>query len=113
MPQVPITLKIEPEVGSHPEESLQAQGCIGGHTTLAMHDLVKPRIGDAEPARSLGERKVVWLDELLQQHLTGMRGGAILWQSGHELPFFFSDNPRFRLVQGLLPSKQSTPGTRR
>ena len=53
MVEVPCELQVEPELGLHPEQALEAEGRVGGHPSLRMDELVHPREGDADPLGQL------------------------------------------------------------
>src|SRR5438093_1201106 len=47
-PKIPVALKVEPEVGVHPEEPLEAQGRVRCNAPLRVHQLIQSRIGNLE-----------------------------------------------------------------
>ena len=72
VPEIPILLQAEPEVGRHADHSRQPQGRIGCDPTLAANDFVQPRKGDSQPHRQCRLGDPERFEELLEQHLAGM-----------------------------------------
>lgn|GEM_PF-6649194 len=48
MPEIPVLLKTEPEVGTYASDSRQTKSCVWGNATLPADDLVQTWKGDAE-----------------------------------------------------------------
>src|SRR5262245_2218540 len=81
MPEIPVVLEPEPEVGRHPQNTLEAQGGIGRHRTFSVDDLVEPRKRDSQASREGGLAYAQGTKELLQKHLPRMGRWAARWQA--------------------------------
>lgn len=79
MPQIPVTLAVEPELRRGVEKLCQAQGGVGCDTALAVDDFIHPRIGYMDPVRKLCLGHVEWLEKLGKHHFAWMGRGAIAW----------------------------------
>ena len=75
-PQVPVLLKTKPEVGGHSDHARQPQGRIRRHPTLSPDNLIQTRKGDCEALRQSRLGNPERDQELLEQHLPGMRRPA-------------------------------------
>jgi len=77
MPEIPITLPIQPERCACTEKTLQPEGRIGGDPTLSVDYLVQSRIRDAKAPCNLGLRNAIWLYEIMKQDFSRMCGRSI------------------------------------
>jgi hypothetical protein len=74
MPQVPVLLEPQPEVGAHPRHLRQPKRRVRGDPPLGVDHLVESRKRDPQLDGERGLRDPQRLEELLQQHLARMRG---------------------------------------
>src|SRR6185295_8000459 len=70
--EVPVLLQTEPEVGRHSEDTRQPKRRIRSDRTLAANDLIEPPEGDSQANRERGLADSEGLQELFEQHLSGM-----------------------------------------
>src|SRR5262249_33999533 len=83
MPEIPVLLQAEPEVGRHAQHSSQSQRGVGRDATLPVNHLVQARIGHANPLGEIRLAHTQRLEKLLQQHLAGMRRRTVSRQLTH------------------------------
>jgi hypothetical protein len=72
VPQVPLRLEPQPNLGVPARQSLEQQCCIGTHASASLHDRVEPLERDVHPIGSLDLGHAERLEELLEEHLAGM-----------------------------------------
>lgn len=77
VPQVPILLESQPEIGSHPCDAGKAKCRVGRDAASGVDDFVEPREGDAKPNGEGGLGDAQGPQELLHEHFPGMGGRSI------------------------------------
>lgn len=75
VPQVPILLQAEPEIGRHPDNLSESQRRIRCHPALAPRDFVQSRKRNPKPNRQGLLTDPKRLDKLFEQHLARMCWG--------------------------------------
>jgi hypothetical protein len=78
MPQIPVTLQVQPELGARLERFTKCQRRIRTDLTTAVYHLVEACIGPAEVRSKCLLGQTQWLQKLLQQHFARVCGGAFL-----------------------------------
>ena len=73
VPEVPVLLQTEPEIGRHSDHSLESQRGIGSDASLAADDFVQAWEGYAESLGKLRLRDLERDQEFITEHLAGMR----------------------------------------
>jgi hypothetical protein len=81
IPEVHGLLEIEPELGLSVSEPSKTEGGVRCDRTLPLYNLVHPGIRHAEPLSSVLLRDPEWNEEVLEEHLAGMGGAAVLGQT--------------------------------
>src|SRR3990172_2593547 len=74
MPEVPIPLKVKPELRTGAEGFAESKGRSSGHPPPSVHDLVEPCPGPAEVPGKLHLCHAQGPKEFLEQHLSGVCG---------------------------------------
>ena len=99
-------LEVEPEPLRCAEEPRQTQGGVGGHRSLAVHDLIDPAGRHTEALRQTVLRQTKRLEKIFPQHLTRVHRPQPL--PGHGLLLVvINDFDIMRIA--LLPSKTDPP----
>jgi hypothetical protein len=81
IPEVNGLLEIEPELGLSVSEPSKTESGIRCHRPLPLHNFVHTGIGHAEPFSGVLLRDPEWNKEVLEEHLAGMGGAAVLGQT--------------------------------
>jgi hypothetical protein len=91
MPQVPVLLQAEPEVGRHADDPGQPQGRVGRDAALAAHDFVQPRERDVHPLGKLRLRDRQRHEKFFAQHLARVSRRPVPRQSArHQIATAFA-----------------------
>jgi len=79
VPQIPVRLEPEPEIGTQTGDLRETQRRIGGNSALATNDFDQPGKRDAQADRERRLRDAKRLEKLVEEHFTGRgrrkRGG--------------------------------------
>ena len=82
---VPPLLQVHPEIRRHTEKLRQPQRCTWRYSPTLIHKLIDTLVRNADPVCNVALRQPQRLQELLQQHLTGMGWRTVCGNPNHLL----------------------------